>query len=69
MVTEPDTPGEILTPEQCAAYIGGDVTAGTLKHWRKHDAGPPWFFAGRGRKVRYRKPGVDAWAAEREAAS
>ena len=67
-VTEPDSPSEILTPEQCAAYIG-DITVSTLKHWRGNAAGPPWFYAGRGRKVRYRRAGVDAWAAQREVVS
>ena len=59
-------PGErLMTPAELAGYLGGEITEGTLQHWRNKGGGPPFIKLSH-HFVRYRLSEVDAWLAERE---
>ncbi|HLK76948.1 MAG TPA: helix-turn-helix domain-containing protein [Streptosporangiaceae bacterium] len=51
----------LMTPEQLAGYLGGDITPGTLAHWRHRGGGPPYLKTGH--RVRYRPEDVREWLA------
>lgn len=50
----------LATPEEVAAYLGGDITADTLKDWRYKKVGPV-YIAEVGRHVRYDWDDVEEW--------
>lgn len=52
----------LMTAEQVAEYIGGDVSVKTLYNWRSKGTGPDSFKAGG--YLRYRRSSVDRWLAE-----
>ncbi len=51
----------LMTPAQVAAYLGGDITPGTLAHWRHRGGGPDHVKTGH--RVRYRPEAVREWLA------
>jgi len=51
-----------LKPELAAKYIG--VSEATLRLWRSHGEGPPYFRAGE-KLIRYRRVDLDAWIESR----
>ena len=64
MATEPDSHGEILTPEQLSARYHGKVTVRTLESWREQGTGPP--HTRLGRRVFYRIEAVREWEESQE---
>lgn len=50
---------QLLTPKEAAAFLGGDITPGTLKRWRYERKGPPHIPMGR--HVRYSPSDLREW--------
>jgi len=55
----------ILTTEEVAALLSGDVAVRTLEDWRRQGLGPD-FITISARMVRYRREAVDRWLDSRE---
>jgi DNA-binding transcriptional MerR regulator len=55
--SEADEP--LMTPEELARLLGGDITMSTLSHWRNRGGGPDFIKAGH--RVRYRPADVREW--------
>lgn len=53
-------PAEWLTPEQAAAYLGGNLTPAGLETMRKEKRGPRYSRPSH-KIVRYRRADLDAW--------
>lgn len=54
------TDKEILTTEEVAALLSGDVSVRTLEDWRRQGLGPD-FITISAKMVRYRREAVDRW--------
>jgi hypothetical protein len=64
-MTFTDRTGKLLTTEDLAKLLGGDVSVRTLEDWRRRGTGPD-FVSLSTKMVRYRPEAVDAWLLARE---
>lgn len=55
------TPNDLITPREAAQRL--HVAVGTLKRWRRCQAGPPWCRVG-SRSIRYPVALLDGWLAD-----